>query len=163
MKDPHIHLKLLIQIKPTSCCSPRGFYFPCFCLLARTNEERRIFFPLQDRIFNWLVQLHGTVALRKCPHCSGTGRNVGAALCPGTATGTELGALGASSIPEDEQQLPAAVPWAPQRTMKQIISLIIYQGLLPQSINLFGCLLEAWLSALLGSSTCIWNMFYCSY
>lgn len=48
--------------------------------------------------------------------------------------------------------LPAAVPWAPQRTVKQIISLIIYQGLLSQSINL-SCrrLLEAWLSSLLGS------------
>lgn len=60
MKDPHIHLKLLIQIKPTSCCNPRGFYFSCFCLLAHSNEERRFFFSFQDKSFNWLVQLHGT-------------------------------------------------------------------------------------------------------
>lgn len=60
MKDLHVHLKLLIQLKPTSCCSPRGFYFSCFSLLAHTNEERRFFFtPRYEFQLTFPTSWHG--------------------------------------------------------------------------------------------------------
>lgn len=75
MKDPRFYPKLLIQIKTTSCFSPQGFYFSCFCLLAPTNEER--IFSLRHKLQIDLSDLMAwTVLLQQCPCLSATARSL---------------------------------------------------------------------------------------
>lgn len=79
MKDPHIHLKPLIQIKPTSCCSILFFIF----LPVSSHKRRKEIFFFSFFFSKIRVSIDSSnfmawiVALRKCQHS----RNVGRALC----------------------------------------------------------------------------------